>query len=78
VAAERRVPGGAVMQILAAGSGTVRIPSAPPHVELFAEGRTPGSRGAAVPVRRENGALLFDLTPAISGRWLYAVPMVRT
>ncbi len=75
IAAERRIPGGAVMQILAAGSGTVRIPSAPPDVELFAEGPTPGSRGAAVPVRRENGALLFDLTPAISGRWLYAVPL---
>lgn len=74
VAAERRVPGGAVMQILAAGAGTVRIPGIATPVDLVAEGPAPGSRGASVPVRRENGALLFDLTPAISGRWLYAVP----
>ena len=62
------------MQILAAGSGAVRIPAVPPDVDLIAEGPTPGSRGAAVPSRHEAGALLFDLTPAISGRWLYAVP----
>jgi len=69
------VAGGALLQILAAGSGAVRVPAAglPERVGLVAEGAVPGSRGAAVPVRREGAALVFDLTPALSGRWLYAV-----
>jgi hypothetical protein len=77
VAEERRVKGGAVLQIRVHGSGTVRIPSAavPSDVELVAEGPTPGSRGEAVPSRREGNALVFEATGPASGRWLYAVPL---
>jgi hypothetical protein len=69
---ERRVDGGAVAQIRAHGSGTIRIPSAavPGNVELVAEGPTPGSRGEPVPSRREGDALVFEAT----GRWVYVVP----
>lgn len=75
VAAGRRVPGGAVMQILAAGEGAVTIPVAEGGgaAKLVAEGATPGSRGAEVASRLEGGRLTFTLTPEISGKWLYLV-----
>ncbi len=73
VAAERRVEGGAVMQFLVDGSGTVRIP-VPAWMNLIAEGPTPGSRGGAVPSRMEAGVLVFEATPALAGKWLYGVP----
>jgi hypothetical protein len=58
------------------GAGTVRIPAfgLPPSVTLVAEGPTPGSRGADVPFRFENGTLVFELTPRLTGRWIYVVP----
>jgi len=79
VAAERRVEGGAVVQIMTSGQGTVRLPAAavPGDVELLAEGPTPGSRGAAIPSRREDGALVFDATDATAGRWVYGVPVAH-
>ena len=80
VAAERRVPGGAVIQIQASGEGTVRIPAAhlPAEIELFAEGPTPGSRGARVPCRREQSALVLELTKEISGRWLFGAEVEKS
>lgn len=76
VAAERRVPGGAVMQILVRGTGEVRVPApgVSPRARLIAEGPAPGSRGAAVPFRIEQGFLVFHSTPATQNRWLYVVP----
>jgi hypothetical protein len=76
VAESRRVPNGAVLQIMVRGAGTVRIPAIglPPSVALVAQGPTPGSRGADVPSRLENGTLVFEITPQLNGRWIYVVP----
>jgi hypothetical protein len=75
VAEARRVPGGAVMQILARGTGTLRIPARglAPSATVFAEGATVGSRGQRVPARIESGALVVEITGEVSGRWLYVV-----
>jgi len=76
VAEQRRVPGGAVLQIIGSGEGTVRIPlnGLAGPIELVAEGPTPGSRGARVPSRLERGCLVFALSKEIQGRCLYGVP----
>ncbi|CEK14720.1 hypothetical protein CTKA_00521 [Chthonomonas calidirosea] len=73
---ECRVPHGAILRIFAVGEGTVRIPllQSLREVQLFVEGPQPGSRGDALPVRIEGDVLVFTLTSAHSGRWLYAVP----
>jgi hypothetical protein len=75
VATERRVEGGALIQMQVSGTGTVRIPAAglPAELALFVEGPKPGSRGARVACRRENGALVFEATQELRGRWLYGV-----
>lgn len=76
VAVERRVPGGAVVQIVVRGNGKVRIP-APALVEgsaVVAEGPKPGSRGEAVPAQWDGGSLVLEITPALSGRTLYVIP----
>lgn len=72
---DRRVPGGAVVQLMVHGNGPVRIPAAnlPAEVELVAEGSRPGSRGDAIPCHVENGMLCFTATPS-AHRWLYVVP----
>lgn len=76
VAEPRRVPHGAVLQIMVRGAGAVRIPaiSLPPSANLVAQGPTPGSRGADVPFRFEDGALAFEIAPQLNGRWIYVVP----
>jgi hypothetical protein len=76
VSIERRVEGGAVLQVKVYGHGVVRIPRAdlPEGIELVAEGPTPGSRGHIVPSRWENGALVLEVTGKESGRWLWGVP----
>ncbi len=75
VAQARRVPDGAVMQMMVYGVGKLSIPIAaglrPKRV--FAEGPTPGSKGVEVPCRIEDGRLKFEVDQAVSGRWLYAV-----
>ena len=73
----RHVEGGAVLQIMAHGQGVLRIPAAtlPDNLELVAEGTTPGSRGVAIASKRENGALVFTVTPEIAGRWIYGAPL---
>lgn len=75
VEAARQVDGGAVLQMLIHGSGTVRIPAAglPSGVELVLEGPTPGSRGRTIPASVENGILVFNAGPE-TNRWLYVVP----
>jgi hypothetical protein len=71
----RRVDGGAVLQLMAYGAGTLRIPTAtlPEGLEFVAEGPQPGSRGAVVPSRVEKGAFVLAITPEISGHWIYGV-----
>ncbi len=79
VAAERRVDGGALLQIMVHGSGVVRLPAVdlPDGLQIVAEGPTPGSRGEVVPSRRENGEIVVTVAPAQSGRWMYGVPAKR-
>lgn len=76
VAPERRVPGGAVLQVRADGDGPVHIPAPgiSPAAKLFAEGATPGSRGAAIPAQVANGVLTFEPPREAWGKWLYLVP----
>jgi hypothetical protein len=72
---QRRKPGGGVLQIMAHGTGKLSIPTAglPKVGKIVAEGGTPGSRGAEIPMRIEGGDLLVEITPEISGRWLFGV-----
>jgi hypothetical protein len=71
----RRVPGGAVAQLLVQGAGTVRIPRVicPQRPAVYAEGSTMGSRGAEVTARLEDNALAIDIDGSASGRWLWIV-----
>ncbi len=71
----RRVAGGAVMQIMVSGTGTIRVPRAglPDLADVVAEGAVPGSRGTAVSSRVEGEALMVDVTPEVSGRWLWVL-----
>lgn len=75
VEATRRVKGGAVLQIMAYGEGTLHIPAPglTSTATLFAEGVQPGSRGEKIPCRVENGVLTFTVTAPVVGRWLYVV-----
>jgi hypothetical protein len=79
VAAARRVPGGALLQILVRGSGELRIPAAglPAGVEVIAEGAVPGSRGAVVKSRLRDGVLTIPLTLELSGKLLYVAAPTR-
>jgi len=73
---ERRVPNGALLQIMVYGTGDLRIPigDLPANLALVTEGATPGSRGDAVKSRVDSGTLVFTVTARENGRWLYAVP----
>jgi hypothetical protein len=72
----RRVPGGAVLQIMVHGTGTIRIPAhhLPGKLSVVAEGPTPGSKGEPVVSRLQNGVLSVTIDAKSQGRWLYAVP----
>jgi len=76
VAEARRVPGGAILQILARGKGPLRIPAThlPEDLQVFAEGPAPGSRGNPVESHREGDTLVIEIGGGSSGRWLYAIP----
>jgi hypothetical protein len=73
VPAMRRVPSGAILQILARGAGELRIPAVglPAAVEVIAEGPTPGSRGAKVSSGLRDGVLAIQLRQELSGKPLY-------
>jgi hypothetical protein len=75
LAPARRVEHGAVLQILARGAGTLRIPARglSESAKVFAEGATPGSRGKQIPARIEGGALVVEIAGETSGRWMYVV-----
>ena len=72
----RHVPGGAVLQIMVYGTGTIRIPAMglPPNVTIFAEGVKPGSKGKELANQITGGSLVVTVTPEASGRWLYVTP----
>ena len=77
VTEDRRVAGGAVLQVRFDGAPAVRIPAKglPEKVKVFAEGATPGSRGAEAPCRREADTLVVERKDGVTpGRWLYVVP----
>lgn len=76
IAPERRVPGGAVMELQVHGSARLTLPEQlfPEEFRLFLEGATPGSRGREVPFRREGGKVEIDVLPELSGRWIFVVP----
>lgn len=76
IAKERKVKDGAVMQVFLSGSGEVRIPAPilDKDVQVFTEGKKPGSGGEPVTCTREGSYLVIGLTPEVSGRWLYVVP----
>lgn len=73
---ERQVAGGAVLQIMVYGTGTLRLPAVNllEKPQLFTEGVQPGSRGEPIPCKIENGTLVFTVTEKQSGRWLYVTP----
>ena len=75
VARQRRVEGGALIQMQVSGTGTVRIPATglPSNLALFVEGAKPGSRGTPIPCKLEGGALVFKATNELRGRWIYGV-----
>jgi len=76
VSEDRRVPGGAVLQILVHGTGTIRIPAVdlPERFQIFAEGPTPGSRGAIVRADRDGDSISIQISPDVQGKWLFLVP----
>jgi len=75
VPAERRVAGGAVFMLRVEGAGEVRVPVAglSGALQAFVEGPTLGSKGGEVPIARNDGVLTLNLTPELSGRWIYLV-----
>ena len=74
IAQERRVKGGAFLEMFFQGQGQMRIPvsGVAKRVTMVAQGAIPGSRGEDVPCTMAEGCLLFEVTPALSNRWLYA------
>jgi len=73
VAANRRVPGGAVLHLFFEGTGSVAIPffCQSRHLKLIAEGKTPGSRGEQIAFSHRNQTLQITLNAGNTGRWLY-------
>ncbi|MDX9755655.1 MAG: hypothetical protein RBU29_16945, partial [bacterium] len=76
VPAERRVEQGAAYVALVHGVGeiTLPIPGLASSAACHAEGATPGSKGASVPVKIAEGHVTLTITPGTQGRWLYLVP----
>ncbi len=72
----RKVPGGAVLQIMVYDKGTIRIPAQhlPSKLVVVAEGATPGSKGEIVQSSLQGGVLSVTVDEKSQGRWLYAVP----
>jgi hypothetical protein len=75
VARERQVPNGAVMEIQVHGAARLMLSEKlfPREFQLFLEGATPGSRGREVPFRREGGSVIIEVSPELSGRWIFVV-----
>jgi hypothetical protein len=76
IASERKVRGGAIYEITIGGTDATGIPAGgfPEKLKLFTEGAIPGSKSAPVPFHRDGAAIVLRLTPAESGRRVWAVP----
>lgn len=76
IAPERRVPGGAVMELQVHGAARLMLSEKlfPRAFRLYLEGTTPGSKGRELPFRREEGKVVIDVLPELSGRWIFVVP----
>jgi hypothetical protein len=77
VAANRRVPGGARMEIWAVGDGAIRIPLVTEDLKgkLFFAGGKPGSLGGEVPAEVRDGVLCFESKASWPQKHLYWVEM---
>ena len=77
VPAQRQVPGGASIMAYCAEAATMRIPAGayPGVFTFYAEGAAPGEKGQEVACRREQDELVFDVTPEVTSRWLFGVPV---
>lgn len=73
---DRRVPGGATLILFYQGEGELRlpVPDLPETVEAYAQGPIPGSQGAALTVRVENGLLIVNAEAKFANQWIYVVP----
>jgi len=76
VESQRRIEGGALMEMFFQGDGAVHIPvyGLPEAVQVVAQGPTLGSRGQAVPSQREGDTLTITLDQTSSNRWLFVLP----
>ncbi len=72
-------PGGAIFQLQVHGTCIVRIPrgNLPQHLEMVAEGSTPGSRGPVVPAHWEGNMLVIHITGQQSGRQPWGSPCLN-
>ncbi len=77
---DRRIPGGAVLQLFYQGEGELRVPmpGVQEQVETCAQGPAPGSRGAALTVRVENGLLIVNAEAKFANHWIYVIPKAAT
>ncbi|MBE7501750.1 MAG: hypothetical protein HS113_15890 [Verrucomicrobiales bacterium] len=76
VRADRRVVGGAMLEVWVQGEGRLRLPLSEGVVapRLFAASQRPGTLGAAVPARVEGGILEFEAGPGKAQGKLFLLP----
>jgi hypothetical protein len=76
VTAERRAPGGALMEFWVQGEGELRIPlpEGVRSARIFNASPRPGEVGDAVPARIENGCLIFEAGSPRGRRHGYVLP----
>lgn len=70
---DRKVPQGATRILYYIGAGELRLPLDPSVVsaEVYAEGRTPGSRGDQLQAQVEDGSLIIKADAPHQHRWIY-------
>ena len=76
VAEARRLPGGAVGQIVIRGTGTIRLPEGvvPPEAKLVVEGPLLGSRGGELAYQRDGQSVTLTIGSGEQGRRIWVVP----
>ncbi len=73
LAKERRLPGGAFLQIFISDSGKITIPLKTNHknLHLYKEGKIPGSKGKEISFAYKNNKLVINADKNSVNRWLY-------
>ena len=73
----RRTPNGAVLQLHTTEAVKLTIPAAhlPQALDVYTEGRAPGSKGERVPAHRDGENLIIEVGAAHASRWLYGVDL---